>query len=215
MLYSTTPAMTTRLFRFALLPIALAAALVLAFQETDLPAAVTTPAPAGDTEMQFALDEGALLDCLKAALPQTVTVGTGLFSTELTFLDPSDLVLKEGSASCRVRVKGKTLPVDQILNPTVRLERDAKTGQYYGVISSMPLSLPGMGKIDLKDALPRLEIPKTVDDLHPFGERSVGLRFSLKRLAIHEHRVEIGADLDLSPGSGTARRTPTAGEGRR
>lgn len=207
--------MTTRLLRFALLPVALAATLVLLFLQADAPAAQAPAQAAGDSEMQFALDERALLDCLKAALPQTVTVGSGYFSTELTFLDPSDLVLREGSASCRVRVKGKTLPVDQVLNPTVRLERDPKTGQYYGIISSMPLAIPGMGKIDLKDTLPRLEIPKVVDDLHPFGDRPVGLRFSLRRLAIHEHRVEIGADLDLSPGSGTARRTPTAGGGRR
>ena len=200
--------------RIALLPAALAVVAFLCLQETEVPAAVQAPAK-GDTEMQFNLDERALLDCLKAALPQTVTVGSGLFSTELTFLDPSDLVLKEGSASCRVRVKGKTLPVDQVLHPSVRLERDAKTGQYYGVISSLPLTLPGMGRIDLKDALPRLEIPQVVDDLHPFGEKQpVGLRFSLRRLAIHEHHVEIGADLDLSPGTGSARR-PTTGESRR
>ncbi|HZN02444.1 MAG TPA: hypothetical protein VFD06_02540 [Candidatus Polarisedimenticolia bacterium] len=206
--------MTRDFVRIAALPVALAAALVLLLQDTDAPAAAQATAPAG-TEMQFTLDERALLDCLKAVLPQTVTVGSGLFSTELTFLDPSDLVLKEGTASCRVRVKGKTLPVDQVLQPIVRLERDAKTGQYYGVISSLPLTLPGMGKIDLKDALPRLEVPQVVDNLHPFGDRPVGLRFSLRRLAIHERRVEIGADLDLSPGTGTARRTPTPGEGRR
>ena len=215
MLYSRVPAMKDRLVHLAVLPVALAAASVFVWQAADLPAAAQTAAAApSDTEMRFVLDERALLDCLRAALPQTVTVGSGLFSTELTFLDPSDLVLKEGSASCRVRVKGKTLPVDQVLQPSVRLERDPKTGQYYGVISSLPLTLPGMGKMDLKDALPRLEIPQVVDNLHPFGERPMGLRFSLRRLAIHEHRVEIGADLDLSPGSGTARRTPTPGEGR-
>lgn len=207
--------MDRRLVRIVLLPAALAVVTLVWLQGEDVPAAVSAPAPPADTEMRFSLDERALLDCLKAALPQTVTVGSGLFSTELTFLDPSDLVLREGSASCRVRVKGKTLPVDQVLNPTVRLERDAKTGQYYGVISSLPLALPGMGKIDLKDALPRLEIPQVVDDLHPFGDRPLGLRFSLRRLAIHEHRVEIGADLDLSPGTGSARRTPIPGESRR
>ena len=208
--------MTRHLVRIAALLVALAAAIVVFLQEIDAPAAAQAQgqAPAG-TEMHFTLDERALLDCLKAALPQTVTVGSGLFSTELTFLDPSDLVLKEGTASCRVRVKGKTLPVDQVLQPVVRLDRDARTGQYYGVISSLPLTLPGMGKIDLKDALPRLEVPQAIDNLHPFGERPVGLRFSIRRLAIHERRVEIGADLDLSPGTGTARRTPTPGEGRR
>jgi hypothetical protein len=150
--------------------------------------------------MRFTLDERALLDCLKAALPQTVTVGSGLFSTELTFLDPSDLVLKQdGTASCRVRVKGRTLPVDQVLRPVLRVEKDPRTGRYYGVISSLPLQLPGMGSIDLKDTLPRLEIPPVLDNLHPFGDRPVGLRFSIRRIAILEHRVEIGADLDLSP----------------
>jgi hypothetical protein len=111
--------MTPRLARLAFLPAALlAAALVWRFDATGDPAAAV-PAPAGtDSEMHFTLGERALLDCLKAALPQTVNVGSGLFATELTFLDPSDLVLKQdGTASCRVRVKGRTLPVDQVIKP--------------------------------------------------------------------------------------------------
>lgn len=190
-----------RLLRLLSVPaVLLGAALFVRFAEPQVTAAAVTPAAGSESEMHFTLNERALLDCLKAALPQTVTVGSGLFATELTFLDPSDLVLKQdGTASCRVRVKGRTLPVDQVLRPVVRVERDPKTGQHYGVISSLPLQLPGMGSIDLKDALPRLEIPPVIDNLHPFGDRPVGLRCSIRRIAILEHRVEIAADLDLSP----------------
>jgi hypothetical protein len=207
--------MTTRLTRFATIPAALLAAalaLRLAAPAGAAPATTATGATTGaggDSEMHFTLDERALLDCLKAALPQTVNVGSGLFATELTFLDPSDLVLRDGTASCRVRVKAKTLPVDQVIKPILRVERDAKTGGYYGVIQSLPLTLPGMGSIDLKDALPRVEIPQVIDNVHPFGDRPVGLRFNIRSIAILEHRVEIAADLDLSPG-GVPRGRPSS-----
>ncbi|HYV18365.1 MAG TPA: hypothetical protein VFC25_04970 [Verrucomicrobiae bacterium] len=194
--------MTTRLARLAFIPAALlAAAIVWRFDATSDPVAAV-PAPAGtDSEMHFTLGERALLDCLKAALPQTVNVGSGLFATELTFLDPSDLVLKQdGTASCRVRVKGRTLPVDQVIKPVLRVERDAKTGGWYGVVQSLPLQLPGMGSLDLKDTLPRVEIPQVIDNLRPFGDKPSALKLSIRSIAILEHRVEIAADLDLSSG---------------
>jgi hypothetical protein len=192
---------TSRLLRLAAVPALLLAAVVFVRVAEPQATAAVQPAAGSDSEMHFTLDERALLDCLKAALPQTVTVGSGLFSTELTFLDPSDLVLKQdGTASCRVRVKGRTMPIDQVLKPVLRVERDPKTGQHYGVISSLPLQLPGMGSIDLKDTLPRMEIPPVIDNLRPFGDKQpAGLRFSIRRIAILEHRVEIAADLDLSP----------------
>jgi len=200
--------MTTRLARLAFIPAAvLAAALVWHLDVTSDPAAAV-PAPT-DSEMHFTLGERALLDCLKAALPQTVNVGSGLFATELTFLDPSDLVLKQdGTASCRVRVKGRTLPVDQVIKPVLRVERDAKTGGWYGVVQSLPLQLPGMGSLDLKDTLPRVEIPQVIDNLRPFGDKPAALRLNIRSIAILDHRVEIGADLDLSSGT-TPRRTPS------
>ena len=158
------------------------------------------PAPAPDlSEIKFTVAEGALLDCLRAATPQTVTVGSSLLSTELTFLDPSDMVLKSGKASFKIRVKGSTLPVNQIVNPVVTLDRDARSGQYFGVIASLPVQLPGLGTIDLKDYLPRIEIPPVLENLYQVADRPLGLRLKIRKIAILDHLLEVGADVDFAP----------------
>ena len=118
----------------------------LALGVPALAAAAPSPAvPGSSSDLRFTADERAILDCLRAGLPKTVSVGSGFLSTDLTFLDPSNVVLHDGTATFRVRVKGRTMPIDQVLNPVVRLERDARNGQYYGVIASLPISLPGLG----------------------------------------------------------------------
>lgn len=175
-----------------------------------LPALGATPAPTAargeSSEVRFTVGESALLDCLRAATPKTFSVGTTVFSTDLTLLDPSDLVLRDGKASFKIRVKGRTLPVDQVVNPIITLERDAKSGQYFGVVSSMPIQIPGLPAIDLKDYLPRLEIPAVVEDLYRMSDRPLGLRLRIRRIAILDHLLEVGADVDFAPAVST--RTP-------
>jgi len=164
-----------------------------------VPTAPTAPAIPETSEIRFTVHEKALLDVLRAATPQTVAVGTNLFSTDLTLLDPSDLVLGNGRATFKIRVKGRTIPLDQIVNPVVTIERDPRTGQFFGVVSSMPLTLPGDGRIDLKDFLPRFEIPAVVDNPWNVADRPLGLRLRIRRIAILEHLLEVGADVDLAP----------------
>lgn len=163
------------------------------------PAPPATPAPSEVPEIRFTVQEKALLDVLRAATPQTVSVGTSMFSTDLTLLDPRDLVLTNGRASFKIRVKGRTIPIDQILTPVVTIEKDPRTGQYFGVVSSMPLTMPGAGTIDLKDFLPRFEIPTVLDNPWNVADRPLALRLRIRRIAILEHLLEVGADVDLAP----------------
>lgn len=167
-------------------------------------AAAPAPPPAASapsSELRFTADERAILECLRAGLPKTVSVGSGILSTDLTFLDPSNVVLHEGTASFKVRVKGRTMPIDQVLNPSVRLERDAASGRYYGVISSLPLSLPGLGTMDLSQSIPRIEIPDVLDNLWQVPDKPLALRLRIRRIAILEHLVDVGADVEFTPTS--------------
>ena len=164
------------------------------------PAGSAAPAPSKpEGEVRFTVVESAVLDCLRAATPQTISVGSKMLSTDLTLLDPSDVALHEGRASFKIRVKGRTLPVDQIVQPTVTLQRDTASGQYYGVISSMPIKIPGLGTIDLKDYIPRIEIPSVVQNLYQVPDRPIGLNLHIRRIAILEHLLEVGADVDFAP----------------
>jgi hypothetical protein len=178
------------------------AALGVAWVVCAAPArAAGSPPPAGaeSTEVRFTVNERALLDCLRAVTPQTVTVGSSLLSTELTLLDPADLVLANGRASFRIRVKGRTIPLDQVVNPTVTIDKDPRSGQFFGVISSLPVQVPGLGSIDLKDYLPRFEIPALLEDLWHAADRPIGLRLRIRRIAILDHLLEVGADVDFAP----------------
>jgi hypothetical protein len=162
--------------------------------------ATTAPPVAPDTsEIRFTVHEKALLDVLRAATPQTISVGTELLNTDLTLLDPSDLVLGNGRATFKIRVKGRTIPLDQVVSPVVTIDRDPRTGQYFGVVSSIPITLPGARKIDLKDFLPRFEIPAVVENPWNVTDRPLGLRLRIRRIAILEHLLEVSGDVDLAP----------------
>jgi hypothetical protein len=176
-----------------------AAALGAGFAWVATPVQAATPAAPDATELRFTVNERALLDCLRAATPQTVTVGSSLLSTDLTLLDPTDLVLANGRASFKIRVKGRTIPLDQVVRPTVTIDKDPRSGQFFGVVSSLPVQVPGLGSIDLKDYLPRFEIPALVEDLWHVADRPLGLRLRIRRIAILDHLLEVGADVDFAP----------------
>jgi hypothetical protein len=171
-----------------------------------LGAAEPAPTRGEASEVRFTVGESALLDCLRAATPQTFSVGSKVLSTDLTLLDPSDVVLKDGKASFKIRVKGRTIPVDQVVNPIVTLHRDPQSGQYYGVVSSLPIQIPGLGALDLKDYLPRFEIPAVLDNLYRLSDRPLDLKLRIRRIAILDHLLEVGADVDFAPA--VSSRTP-------
>ena len=157
-------------------------------------------APIGDTsEVRFTVQERALLEFLRASTPQTLTVGSSVLSTELTLLDPSDLVLAGGKATFKIRVKSRSIALDQVVTPVVTIDRDPRTQQYYGVVNSLPLQIPGAGKIDLRDFLPRIEIPAVIENPWPVADRTLAVRLRIRRIAILEHQLEVGADVDLAP----------------
>lgn len=143
--------------------------------------------------------ESALLESLKAAAPQTITIGSSIASTDLVLSDPTDLVLADGIARFKVRLRGKTLPVDQILTPVVRVEYDTPRDRFYVVVSSLPLQLPGLGRIDLKDYIQRIEIPALFENLWRLSDRQLGMNLRVRRIAIVEHAVELGADVSFTP----------------
>lgn len=162
-------------------------------------------APPEGGEVQFRIAEPALLDLLRAVTPHTLTVGTPLLGTDLVLSDPRDLVLKDGKASFNIRVKGRTLPVEQVISPTLMVRHDQDLHKFFVVISSLPLRLPGLGSIDLKDYLPRVEIPALLENLWNSGNGPLGVNLRIRRISIIDHAVEVGADASFtSAGAGAS-----------
>jgi hypothetical protein len=164
------------------------------------PPAPERPSPQADpSTVRFTIGEGPLLEWLRAVTPWTLTVGNQLLSTELVFSDPSDLRLKDGLASLRIHARGKTLPIDQTLEPVISLGYDRGANRYYGSLASLPLELPGLGKVDLKDSVPRFELPTVLENLWRFSDRPLGLNLKIRRIAILDHVLEVGTDITFAP----------------
>ncbi len=160
---------------------------------TALAAAPAPPVDRGG--VQFTITEAALLDWLKAATPYTFTLGSQLLKIDLTLSDPKDLKLQDSKATFQVRLKGATLPVDQVVAPVFQLRHDESLNKYFVVISSLPIQLPGLGTIDLKDSFPKFELPELIQDIWRFSDRPVAVNLDIRRIAVLDHAVEIGANV--------------------
>jgi hypothetical protein len=173
------------------------------------PGATPAPQTADRSEVRFTIGETALLDLLKAATPYTFSVGNSYIKIDLTLSEPRDLRLLDSKATLKVRLRGAAIPIDQILTPVFTLRHDDAQNRYFVVVSSLPVQLPGLGSIDLKDSLPRFEMPELVEDLWRFSDRPVALNLDIRRIAVLDHRIEIGADVVFTPavpgGAGASR----------
>ena len=188
--------------------VVLAGALALGASARAAAGAPPVP-PADRSEVRFTIGEAALLDLLKAATPYTFNVGNAYLKVDLTLSEPRDLRLLDSKATLKVRLRGSTLPVDQVLSPVFTLRHDQALNKYFVVVSSLPVQLPGIGSIDLKDSLPRFEMPELIEDLWRFSDRPVALNLDIHRIAVLEHRIEVGADVVFTPavpgGTGASR----------
>jgi len=155
--------------------------------------------PKLQSELHFSVEESALFELLRAATPYTVTVGSGLTAVDLILRDPADLVLSDGKARFRIGVRGATIPVDQVLEPELTVEYDPQRRQYFVVVTSLPVSIPLLGTLDVRDALPPMAVPALVEQLWEINSRPLGTRIHIRRIAILDHRLEISADIDFPP----------------
>ncbi len=184
----------------------LAASLVPAGSIVPAPPPAATPAPqpgpATDRrEVRFTITEEALLDALRAAPPYPFSAGNQLLKIDLTLSEPRELRLLNSSATLKVRLRGSGVPVDQVLQPVFTLRYEETRRKFFVVVSSLPVQLPGFGTIDLKDSFPRFEIPEILEDLWKFGDRPVAVNLDIRRIALLDHALEIGAVVNFAAAS--------------
>lgn len=188
----------------------LAAVLVCGTLPSDARAAAAAAPPpvppAARSDVRLTITENALLDWLKAATPYTFSVGNQILKVELTLSEPRELQLLDSRATLKIRLRGNSLGVDQVIQPVFTLNHDAARGRYYIVVSSLPVQLPGFGGIDLKDSFPKFEVPELLEDLYRFGDRPIALNLDIRRIAVLEHALEVGADVNFAPASTAATR---------
>ncbi len=113
--------------------------------------------------------------------------------------EPRDLVLEDGRVRLSIQLRGRSIPVDQALKPVITIEYEQVRRRYYGVVQSLPIRIPGFGRVDLSDSFPRFPIPAVLENLWEVEDKPMGMTLRIRRIAILDHRIEVGADVDFSP----------------
>ena len=167
----------------------------------EAPQAPGRAVPAERSEVRFTINENGLLDWLKTVTPYTFNVGNPILKFDLTLSEPRELKLLDSRATLKIRLRGSGVPLDQVLQPVFTLRHDEAQARYYVVVSSLPVQLPGLGTIDLKEYFPKFEIPELIEDLWRSSDRPVALNLDIRRIAVLEHALEIGADVSFVPAS--------------
>ena len=154
--------------------------------------AVTGP---GDLKVQ--LRRETVQSLLSAAVPYKVEVGASVLRESLTFTEPRDVSFSEGRITFAVRCQGSPFPVDQVIHPIFTFRKG--TAGYQMVAESLPVGIPGFGRVDLKELFPPVDLQSLLRQGLSLSGRPTLLEVRIDRLDISKEMIDVSARLLLTP----------------
>jgi len=155
------------------------------------------PAAPGSEDVKVELRREAVQRMLASATPYNIEVGGSLLKETLTFSDPRDLGFGDGRITFAVRCQGNPFPVDQILHPIFTLRRG--NGGYRLVAESVLVSVPGFGRVDLKDFFAPVDIQSLLTQGLNLSGRPTMLEVKVEKIVLSRDIIDIAARLQLTP----------------
>lgn len=149
--------------------------------------------------LEISLDRSELITLLSTAAPYQITVKTMLFTEVLTFSNLRDLVLEEGKIRVRATCTGSPAPIRAEVQAEISLVRNPESGKLEGLFSSLPVRIPPIGTIDLKDYMPRLEIPSLILQAIDFPDRTRKIEIQVREFRIRPEGIQAWFDLRFLP----------------
>jgi hypothetical protein len=148
----------------------------------------------GDLKLQVGKDTVQAL--LNASLPFTTEVGASLLKESLTFSQPQNLSLGDGKITFALHCQGSPFPIDQILHPVFSFRPGAQG--YQLVAESLPLSVTGFGRIDLKDLFPPVDLQGLLRQELTLSGRPSLMEIRVEHVEVTKGIIDCSARLLLS-----------------
>ena len=164
--------------------------------------AAAAPSTAHPEDLTITLRNPAILGLLSAATPYEVQVGGSLLRETLTFTEPRNLLLQAGRISFSVRCRGTPFTVDQTLRPVFVLKEPGGGGGYRVVVESLPVAIPGLGTVDLKDLFQPIEVQSLLRQSFLLQGRPAWIDVQVRRITLHADRVDMAASIRLTSDRG-------------
>ncbi|HMC82756.1 MAG TPA: hypothetical protein VKL61_05950 [Candidatus Polarisedimenticolia bacterium] len=182
-----------RVFVFSLLAL-------VTLPSPGLAGSVPTTTPRED--LTIILQSSTILGLLSSATPYEVHVGGSLLRETLTFTEPRNLLLQAGRISFSVRCRGTPVAVDQTLRPVLVLKEPGGGAGYRVVVESLPVAIPGLGTVDLKDLFEPIEIQSLLRQSVFLQGRPAWIDVQVRRITLRADRVDLGASIRLTSDRG-------------
>lgn len=155
------------------------------------------PAPEG-VKVSFRRD--AIMSLLSATMPYKIDVGTGMLKESLTFSDPKDLTFGNNQITFAVRCQGSPFPVDQVLHPVLVFQQSG--GGYQVVVQSLPVSIPGFGKVDIKEFFQPVDLRSLMRQGVDMKGKPAVLELRVDKVAVARDTIDFSSTLILTPQPG-------------
>ena len=156
---------------------------------------VATEPQTGDLKLQ--VGKATVQSLLNASVPYKTEVGTGLLHESLTFSQPRDVSLGEGKITFAVRCQGNPFPIDQILHPVFTFR--AGPQGYQLAAESLPVAVPGFGRIDLKDLFAPVDFQGLLRQELNLSGRPTQMELRVERVEVAKESIDFFARLLLTP----------------
>lgn len=141
------------------------------------------------------MDRPTLLNFLRAATPYDIEVSKAGLTETLTLYNPRQLRFDDGKIHLKVDCRGAPIPVEAILEPTVKVYFDRSRNAFVAEIESLPVDLGIMGRIYLERFLDPIVIPAVFSQPLDLGIPGLTVETVVRQLRVTEDRIEARADL--------------------
>ena len=152
------------------------------------------PAPEG-VKVTFRRD--AILSLLSATMPYKIDVGTGMLKESLTFSEPRDLAFGNQQITFAVRCQGSPFPVDQVLHPVLVFQQSS--GGYQVVVQSLPITIPGFGKVDIKEFFQPVDLRSLMRQNVDMRGKPAVLELRVDKVSLARETIDFSSTLILTP----------------
>ena len=147
------------------------------------------PAAAPEADLRISVRPPAVEKLIHAAVPYDLVLDAGVFEETIRLTHPRNLKFFAGGVRLELTATGSPIAFEATVEPVIRLDRDAETGDYRVRIESLPVRIGMAGTYDLAALVPVIPIETLTRHLLPARHKDIPLELEVREISIQEQGI--------------------------
>lgn len=149
------------------------------------------PAEAAPADLVINVRPEAVSKLIAAAVPYDLLLDVGVFEETIRLTDPRNVQFLEGGVQLQLTATGSPLSFETMVEPVIRLDREAQTGTYRVRIESLPVRIGLAGTYDLAALIPVIPIETVTEYLLQTRDKEIPMQLQVREIRLHPQGIEI------------------------